>query len=131
MNNQDWNNIDKDELGELTQDFLASFSSHTHMSWMEWHKEAESYGLDEKEIAELKQYLEVNKQLTSPIRFAARQWWLTNQEIEHVKLLQQYFPTNWEDEALKRMQRGKLGSPNTDKQLKEREKAKHSINSHA
>jgi hypothetical protein len=35
------------------------------MSWSEWQEKAEAYGLDEKEIAELQQYLEVNKQLTS------------------------------------------------------------------
>jgi len=118
------NYINTMELDELTQDFLSSFPSHTHMSWMEWQKEAEAYGLDENEIAELEQYLEVNKQLTSPMRFAGRQWWLTKQEIEHVGVLQQYFPGNWEVEVLDRMQTGHLGYLNKDWRLKERKKTK-------
>lgn len=111
------------ELDELTQDFLSSFPSQVHMRWSEWQEKAEAYGLDEKEIAELQQYLEVNKQLTSPMRFAGRQWWLTKQEIEHVGVLQQYFP-NWEDEVLDRMQRGDLGYLNKDWRLKERKQTK-------
>jgi hypothetical protein len=121
------NYISIDELDELTQDFLSSLPSHTHMSWMEWQKEAEAYGLDENEIAELHQYLEVNKQLTSPMRFAGRQWWLTKQEIEHVKVLQQYFPANWEDEVLDRMQSRVLGYLNKDWRLKERKKTKRLV----
>jgi hypothetical protein len=64
------NYINTNELDEFTQDFLSSFPSHTHMSWSEWQEKAEAYGLDEKEIAELQHYLEVNNQLTSPMRFA-------------------------------------------------------------
>jgi hypothetical protein len=121
------NYISIDELDELTQDFLSSFSSHTHMSWMEWQKEAEAYGLNENEIAELEQYLEVNKQLTSPMRFAGRQWWLTKQEIEHVEVLQQYFPANWEEEVLDRMQSRELGYLNKDWRLEERKKTKRLV----
>jgi len=116
--------INTDELDELTYDFLSSFPSHTHMSWMEWQKEAEAYGLDENQIAELQQYLEVNKQLTSSMRFAGRQWWLTKQEIEHVELIKQYFPSNWEDEVLDRIQSRVLGYLNKDWRLKERKKTK-------
>ena len=47
------NYINSMELYELTQDFLSSFPSHTHMSWTEWQKEAEAYGLDKNEISEL------------------------------------------------------------------------------
>ena len=119
--------INTNELDELTQDFLSSFSSHTHMSWMEWQKEAEAYGLNENEIAELEQYLEVNKQLTSPMRFAGRQWWLTKQEIEHVEVLQQYFPANWEEEVLDRMQSRELGYLNKDWRLEERKKTKRLV----
>jgi len=118
--------ISTDELDELTQDFLSSFPSHTHMSWTEWQKEAEAYGLDENEIVELQQYLEVNKQLTSPMRFAGRQWWLTKQEIEHVEVLRQYFP-DWENEVLDRMQRGQLGYLNKDWRLKEKKKTKRLV----
>ncbi|MEG4959822.1 MULTISPECIES: hypothetical protein [unclassified Microcoleus] len=118
------NYINTMELDELTHDFLSSLPSHTHMSWTEWQKEAEAYGLNENEIAELQQYLEVNKQLTSPMRFAGRQWWLTKQEIEHVELIKQYFPSNWEDEVLDRMQRGDLGYLNKDWRLKERKQTK-------
>ncbi len=121
------NYINSMELDELTHDFLLSFPSHTHMSWMEWQKEAEAYGLDENEIAELQQYLEVNKQLTSPMRFAGRQWWLTKQEIEHVEVLQQYFPANWEDEVLDRMQTRDLGYLNKDWRLKEKKKTKRLV----
>ena len=121
------NYINTDELEELTHDFLSSFPSHTHMSWTEWQKEAEAYGLDENQIAELEQYLEVNKQLTSPMRFAGRQWWLTKQEIEHVGVLQQYFPANWEDEVLDRMQSRALGYLNKDWRLKERKKTKRLV----
>ena len=115
--------INTNELDELTQDFLSSFPSQVHMSWSEWQEKAEAYGLDEKEIAELEQYLEVNKQLTSPMRFAGRQWWLTKHEIEHVEVLRQYFP-DWENEVLDRMQRGELGYLNKDWRLKERKKTK-------
>lgn len=121
------NYINTDDLDELTQDFLSSLPSHAHMSWMEWQKEAEAYGLDENEIAELQQYLEVNKQLTSPMRFAGRQWWLTKQEIEHVRVLQQYFPVNWEEEVLDRMQTRELGYLNKDWRLKERKKTKRLV----
>lgn len=119
--------INTNELDELTQDFLSSFPSQVHMSWSEWQEKAEAYGLDENEIAELEQYLEVNKQLTSPMRFAGRQWWLTKQEIEHVEVLQQYFPTNWEDEVLDRMQTRELGYLNKDWRLKERKKTKRLV----
>jgi hypothetical protein len=121
--------INTNELDELTQDFLSSFPSQVHMSWSEWQEKAEAYGLDEKEIAELEHYLEVNKQLTSPMRFAGRQWWLTKQEIEHVKVLQQYFPTDWEAEVQDRMQRGGLGYLNKDWRLEERKKAKRLVKS--
>ncbi len=117
------NYINTMELDELTQDFLSSLPSHTHMSWTEWQKEAEAYGLDENLIAELQQYLEVNKQLTSPVRFAGRQWWLTKQEIEHVELIKQYFPTNWETEVQYRMQSKILGDTNKDWRLTEQSKA--------
>jgi hypothetical protein len=119
--------INTNELDELTQDFLSSFPSHAHMSWSEWQEKAEAYGLDENEIAELQQYLEVNKQLTSPMRFAGRQWWLTKQEIEHVEALRQYFPGNWEAEVQDRMQSGALGYLNKDWRLKETKKAKRLV----
>lgn len=112
------------ELDELTHDFLSSLPSRAHMSWTEWQKEAEAYGLDENEIAELEKYLEANKQLTSPVRFAGRQWWLTKREIEHVELIKQYFPANWEAEVLDRMQSKKLGDTNKDWRLTEQSKAK-------
>ena len=83
--------------------------------------------MDENEIAELQQYFEVDKQLTSPMRFVGRQWWLTKQEIEHVKVLQQYFSANWEDEVLDRMQRRELGDLNKDWRLKNTKKAKRLV----
>ncbi len=119
--------INTSELDELTQDFLSSFPSQVHMSWSEWQEKAEVYGLDENEIAELQQYLEVNKQLTSPVRFAGRQWWLTKQELEHVEVLRQYFPTTWEEEVQDRMQCGELGYLNKDWRLKETKKAKRLV----
>jgi hypothetical protein len=121
------NYINTNELDEFTQDFLSSFPSHTHMSWSEWQEKAEAYGLDEKEIAEVEQYLEVNKQLTSPMRFAGRQWWLTKQEIEHVEALRQYFPANWEAEVQDRMQSGALDYLKKDWRLKEKKKTKRLV----
>lgn len=100
--------INTDELDELTHDFISSFPTHTHMSWSEWRKKAKTYGLDRGQITELKQYLETNKQLTSPIRFAGHQWWLTSQEIKHIEALQKASPNNWEEKALDLMQRRKL-----------------------
>jgi hypothetical protein len=97
------------------------------MSWSEWQEKAEAYGLDEKEIAEVEQYLEVNKQLTSPMRFAGRQWWLTKQEIEHVEALRQYFPANWEAEVQDRMQSGALDYLKKDWRLKEKKKTKRLV----
>lgn len=123
---QDFDDLTQD-FDELTQDFLSSFPSHTHMSWSEWQEAAEACGLDENEIAELQQYLDKNNQLTSPMRFAGRQWWLTKQEIEHVKVLQQYFPTTWEAEVQDRMQHRELGYLNKDWRLEERQKAEHLV----
>lgn len=110
--------INQNGLDELTQEFLSSFPSNTHMDWSEWLEKAEAYGLNENEIAELEQYLEKNEQLTYPVTFAERRWWLTKQEIEHISALKQYFPSNWEKEALDRMQYRSLGNQKKDWVLK-------------
>lgn len=103
--------INQKDMYERTQDFLSSINyPNVHMSWGEWLEKAEAYGLDEEEIAELKQYLETNNQLTRPVRFAGRQWWLTNLEIEHIELIKKWFPDNWQNEVLDRMQSRVLGN---------------------
>ena len=114
--------INQNGLDELTQEFLSSFPSNTHMSWSEWFEKAEAYGLDENEIAELEQYLEKSEQLTSPVTFAGRRWWLTKSEIGHIEVIKQYFGVIWETEVLNRMQSRSLGDIKKDWQLKERKK---------
>lgn len=114
--------INQNGLDELTQEFLCSFPSNTHMSWSEWFEKAEAYGLDENEIAELEQYLEKSEQLTSPVTFAGRRWWLTKSEIGHIEVIKQYFGVIWESEVLNRMQSRSLGDIKKDWQLKERKK---------
>lgn len=111
--------VNTNELYEITHDFLSSLPSFTHMSWDEWQEKAKAYGLDDNHITELKQYLEVNNQLTFPMRFGGRQLWLTNQEIEHVELIKQYFSTSWETEVQNRLQSKKLGDTNRDWRLTE------------
>jgi hypothetical protein len=120
--------INDNGLDELTQDFLSSVNyPNVRMSWGEWREQAETYGLDATEIAELEQHLESSNQLTRPVRFAGRQWWLTNTEIEHVELVKQCFPDSWETQVLDRMQRRELGYSNRDVALKGNKQAKHSI----
>lgn len=121
--------INDSGLDELTEDFLSSVNyPNVHMSWGEWCEQAKAYGLDATEIAELEQHLESSNQLTRPVRFAGRQWWLTKQEIEHVELVKQCFPDNWETEVENRMQRRELGYSDRDVALKGKKKAKHSVN---
>ena len=106
--------INQNGLDELTQEFLSSFPSNTYMSWSEWFEKAEAYGLDENEIAELEQYLEKSEQLTSPVTFAGRRWWLTKSEIGHIEVIKQYFGVIWETEVLNRMQSRSLGDTKKD-----------------
>lgn len=104
---------------ELTLDFLNSVNyPRVHMSWGEWSKKAKSYGLTKKQIAELEQYLEENNQLTSPVVFAGRRWWLTAREMRHLELLKQYYPSDWETKVCKRMDYGDLGYVDKDVELK-------------
>ncbi|MEG3941729.1 hypothetical protein QT995_26780 [Microcoleus sp. S36b_A3] len=118
--------INQNGLDELTQDFLSSFPKNVHMSWSEWLEKAEAYGLDGDEIAELEQHLEVSGQLTSPVTFAGRRWWLTKSEIGHIEVIKQYFGVNWESEVLDRMQSKELGDIKKDWRLKERKKTQRS-----
>jgi len=108
-----------EELDELTLEFLKSVNyPRVHMIWSEWFEEAKAYELSDKEITELEQYLEKNNQLTSPVAFGGRQWWLTKREIQHLELLKQYYPATWEIEADNRMRRLSLGELDKDWQLK-------------
>lgn len=121
--------INDSGLYERTQDFLSSLNyPNVHMSSSEWLEKAEAYGLDEDEIAELEQHLETNNQLTRPVRFAGRQWWLTNAEIEHIEFIKKSFPDNWETQVLDRMQSRVLGYLKKDWQLTEKSKTKRSVN---
>lgn len=54
---------------------------------------------------------------TYPISFSGRRWWLTEEEMNHYLLIQQYFPSNWENEVLKRMDTLNLGWPDRDPSL--------------
>ena len=114
--------INQNSLDELTQEFLSSFPSNTYTDRSEWFEKAEAYGLNEDEIAELEQYFEKSEQLTSPVTFADRRWWLTKSEIGHIEVIKQYFGVNWETVVLNRMQSRSLGDIKRDWQLKERKK---------
>ena len=121
--------INDSGLYERTQDFLSSLNyPNVHMSLSEWLEKAEAYGLDATEIAELEQHLESSNQLTRPVRFAGRQWWLTNAEIKHIELIKKSFPDNWETQVLDRMQSRVLGYLKKDWQLTEKSKTKRSVN---
>lgn len=54
---------------------------------------------------------------TYPIEFGGRRWWLTDEEMNHFKLIQQYFPNNWETEVYKRMDTLSLGDMGRDSYL--------------
>jgi glutaredoxin len=108
-------------LDELTLEFLNSENYHNvHMSWREWSNKAKAYDLTNEQIAELEQYLEENNQLTSPIVFAGRRWWLTRREMKHVELIKQYYPKDWETQVCKRMDRKDLGYLDRDWELNAR-----------
>lgn len=108
-------------LNELTRDFLDNAGyPNIHMMWSEWAKKAKVYGLADEEITELKQHLEENKQLTFPLVFGHRRWWLTEKEIEHVEFIKQYLSSDWENEIYKRMQQGSLGHLEKDWQLQKK-----------
>ncbi len=54
---------------------------------------------------------------TYPVSFSGRRWWLTKEELNHYLLIQQYFPFNWENEVLKRMDTMNLGWSEHDPSL--------------
>lgn len=91
---------------EMTADFMKSVEySNVHMSWSEWESKAKMFGLEENQILELQSYLENNNQLTTPIRFGGKQWWLTSQEIQHVEQIKKQFPSDWENRVFQHMDR--------------------------
>jgi hypothetical protein len=57
---------------------------------------------------------------TYPIEFGGRRWWLTEEEMHHLKLIQQYFSETWEDEIYKRMDTLSLGDPERDLNLQQK-----------
>jgi hypothetical protein len=54
---------------------------------------------------------------TYPIEFGGRRWWLTIEEMNHLKLIQHYFPSAWEFEVYKRMDTLSLGETERDLSL--------------
>jgi hypothetical protein len=114
----------KEDLSSLTLEFLSSLPKRTHMSWIEWQEKAEDYGLNENDIAELKQYLDASNQLTYPAQFGGNRWWLTEKELRHIEEIKKYFGTDWETEVLDRIKRRDLGYLDRDWRLEERKKAK-------
>ncbi|CAD5984512.1 hypothetical protein L2E71_22200 [Planktothrix agardhii 1032] len=115
------NKINLSGLTELTEDFLSSSSyPHIHRSWSEWETSAREYGLTDEQIEELNRYLEQNQQLTVPIIFNNRRWWLTKQEIKHVDLIKKHFPESWEDHVDQLMGTLSLGNIKEDYKLKTR-----------
>lgn len=54
---------------------------------------------------------------TYPIDFDGRRWWLTKEEMDHLKLIQQYSSETWEDDVYKRMDTQDLGYPKRDLSL--------------
>lgn len=110
-------------LDELTLEFLKSVNyPRVHMMWSEWLEKAKVYGLSDQEIVELEQYLEENKQLTSPVRFEGKQWWLTRTELQHLELIRQYYSSGWETKVYQQMDRLSLGDLERDWELKTRMK---------
>lgn len=117
------NLINLSGLTELTEEFLSNVGyPRVHKSWSEWEELTREYGLTNQEITELEQFLEQNQQLTVPIRFNGRQWWLTKQELKHVNLIKQYFPESWESHVDEIIRRFSLGNIEEDSKLKSRMK---------
>ena len=54
---------------------------------------------------------------TYPIEFGGRRWWLTEEEMSHFRLIQQYFPSTWETEVYKCMDTLSLGEIERDLNL--------------
>lgn len=105
---------DQSEYDLMKEEFLESVGyPKVHMSWNEWESKAKEFGLDEEQIGELRSDLEENDQLTVPIRFGGKQWWLTEKEIKHVERLQEQFPNDWENRVYEHMDRRTLGRVDT------------------
>lgn len=118
--NNEFELIYSSNLTEITEEFLSSVGyPHTHKNWSEWETLAREYGLNNKEIGELKQFLELNQQLTTPVRFCGKQLWLTKQEIDHLNLIKQYF-SSWEYQVEKIISKRLLGHINKDNELKDK-----------
>ena len=106
-------------LDDLPLEFLNSVNyPNVHMSWGEWANKAKEYGLTGEQIVELEQYLDASNQLTSPVVFAGRQWWLTRREISHLELIKQYYPSDWETKTCNRIDSRKLRYLDKDRELK-------------
>jgi hypothetical protein len=54
---------------------------------------------------------------TYPIDFGGRRWWLTIEETNHLKLIQQCFPSAWESEVYKHIDILSLGETERDLSL--------------
>lgn len=54
---------------------------------------------------------------TYPIEFGGKRWWLTEEEMEHLKLIQHYLPETWEHEVYRLMSTWDLGHPKKDLNL--------------
>lgn len=70
---------------------------------------SEEIEISEPRVAYLKTY---------PIEFGGKRWWLTKEEMNHLKLIQQYFPANWESEVYRQMDSMNLGYPERDLNLR-------------
>ena len=96
-------------LSEIVQDFLDRHENETHTT-QEWENLATSEGLYNEHIKELMTYLDgrhkskkgwIETKNLLVIEF--QRYWLTDEEMDQVKQIQQTYPNTWKQVVLKRM----------------------------
>jgi hypothetical protein len=96
-------------LSEIVQEFLDNHNGETRTS-QEWHLLAANEGLYEEDVDELMAYLGEIKTMKKGGLEAKnllvidwQRYWLTDEQMERVRQIQNTFPNRWEKEVLKRM----------------------------
>ncbi len=96
-------------LTEIVQEFLDTHNGETHTS-QEWRILAANEGLYEEDVDELMAYLgerqTIKKGWTEATNLLMIDWqryWLTDEEMERVRQIQNTSPNTGEEEVLKRM----------------------------
>jgi len=96
-------------LSEIVQEFLDSHNGETRTS-QEWRILAATEGLYEEDVDELMAYIGGRETIrkgwieaTNLLVIDWQRYWLTDEEIERVRQIQNTYPNAWENEVLRRM----------------------------